>query len=126
MGKLDQLTDVFFNWQVLLISFAVFTLISLVRQIGTRKIAGTITGTVVLSGWAESGWFKAWLPVMPYALAIGLIFLPGIPLPEVVVKSAPKLLVVKFLYAIYAGWLSDKSYQVVKVLLEKVGIIEEK
>lgn len=122
MDKLDTIAEVFVNWQVLLTSFAVFAIVSLLRQLGTKKDKdGVVTG-----GWAENRYFKVILPVLPYLLAIGLIFIPGVPMPEIVAKCSPKLLAVKILYGIYAGWLSDKSYQVVKKVLEKFGIIAEK
>jgi hypothetical protein len=122
MDKLDQLSDVFFNWQVLLIAFSAFAVVSVLRQLGTKKDKdGAIIG-----GWAEGKFFKVFLLVLPYLLTCGLVFVPGVPLPEVVTKAAPKLMAVKVLYGIYAGWLSDKSYQVVKKVLEKFGIIAEK
>lgn len=122
MNKLDQLSDVFVNWQVLLVSFVAFAIVSVLRQAGTKKDKDG----VIVGGWAENRYFKVLLPVLPYFLAIGLIFIPGVPLPDVVMKASPKLLAVKILYGVYAGWLSDKSYQVVKKVLEKFGIIAEK
>jgi hypothetical protein len=122
MDHLEQITDVFFNWQVLLLSFAAFVIVSIIRTIGTRKDKDG----QVIGGWAENRYFNISLLLMPYAITIGLVFVPCMPLPEVVVKAAPKLLVVKFLYGVYAGWLSDKSYQVVKKVLEKFGVFTEK
>jgi hypothetical protein len=122
MDQLDRLTDIFFNWQVLLISFVAFAVVSVIRQMGTKKDKdGNVIG-----GWAENRYFHVLLPLLPYGLCMGLIFIPGVPLPEVVVKATPKLVAVKILYGIYAGWMSDKSYQVVKKALEKFGIIAEK
>ena len=119
MDRLDQLTDVFFNWQVLLVSFVAFAVVSVIRQVGTHKDKDG----KVIGGWAENRYFHILLPLLPYVLCLGLIFIPGVPLPEIIVKSSPKLLAIKILYGIYAGWLSDKSYQVVKKLLEKFGIV---
>lgn len=122
MDHLEKVTEVFFNWQVLLVSFVAFAVVSIIRQLGTKKDKdGNVTG-----GWAESKYFKVLLPILPYGLALGVIFVPSFPLPEVVTKAAPKLMAIKILYGIYAGWLSDKSYQVVKKVLEKFGVIAEK
>ena len=122
MDKLDQLSEVFLNWQVLLIAFGAFAIVNTIRMIGTKKDEKG----AVIGGWAENRYFKVLLLVLPYVLACGLVFLPGIPMPEIIMKASTKLLAVKILYGIYAGWLSDKSYQVVKKVLEKFGIIEEK
>ena len=98
-----------------------FAVVSVIRQIGTKMDKDKN----VVGGWAENKYFKIILPILPYGITLGLVFIPGVPLPETVVKAAPKLLAVKILYGIYAGWLSDKSYQVVKKVLEKFGVISE-
>ena len=114
MDKLDTISDVLVNWQVILLSFAVFIVLGVIRAVGTKKDKdGNPVG-----GFAENTWFKRFLPVYPYLLSTGLVFLPGVPLPAVVVKT----MAVKILYAIYAGWLSDKVYQIVKHYLDERGI----
>lgn len=108
---MDKIADVFANWQVLLISFAAFAVLGVVRAVGTKKdAAGKVVG-----GWAQSKPFQALMPVYPYVLAMGLVFIPGVPLPDLVTKT----LAVKILFGIYAGWLSGFSFQVVKSVLEK-------
>lgn len=112
---MDKIADVFINWQVLLISFGVFAVLGVLRALGTKK--DPKTGEAI-GGWAENTWFRRFLPVYPYLLAGGIVFIPGVPLPEMVGKT----LAVKVLYAIYAGWLSDKVYQVIKHYLEERGV----
>lgn len=112
----EQLTtkiyDIFINWQVLLISFATFAILGVIRSIGTKKDKdGNVSGGV-----AQHRWFMTFLPAYPYVLALGLCFLPGIPLPDVVTKT----IAVKVLYAIYTGWLSDKSYQLITNFIDKI------
>jgi hypothetical protein len=110
---MEKITEVFVNWQVLLLSFAAFAILGVVRAMGTRKKDGKVVG-----GWAQSRWFKMFMPVYPYALTLGLVFVPGIPLPKLVTET----LAVKVLYGIYAGWLSGFSFQLVKNVLEKAGV----
>lgn len=107
MGKI---VEVFINWQVLLISFAAFALLSVIRSVGTKKLPdGRISG-----GFAQSAPFKMFLPVYPYVLTFIILFIPGAPMPEVAEKT-PALQVI---YSIYAGWLSGFSFQLVKKVLE--------
>lgn len=114
MANLDKLTDVFINWQVILLSFAVFAILGVIRTVGTEKDKdGKVVG-----GFAENTWFKRFLPVYPYLFSLGLVFIPGIPMPEAVGKT----LAVKILYGIYVGWLTDKVYQIIKKYLEERGI----
>jgi len=108
---MDKITTVMASWEVLLISFAAFAVLGVVRAIGTKKDKdGKVAG-----GWAQSRPFQALMPLYPYVLAMGLIFIPGVPLPELVTKT----LAVKLLFGIYTGWLSGFSFQVVKSVLEK-------
>lgn len=107
---MEKLTDVLINWQVILLSFAAFAVVGVIRATGTRKEEGKVVG-----GWAQSSLFKGILPVLPYVFTLAFVFIPGTPLPE----EASKTIAVKVLYGIWAGWLSDKSYQVIKTTLEK-------
>lgn len=114
---MDKITDVFLNWQVLLISFVAFAILGVVRAVGTRKNAkGEIIG-----GWAQTRCFQIGLPVYPYIITMGLVFLPGIPMPEAVTST----LAVKLLYGVYSGWLSGFSFQLVKNVLKKSGLSED-
>lgn len=114
MDKLDKLTDVLINWQVILLSFAVFAILGVIRAVGTKKDKDG----KVIGGFAENTWFKRFLPVYPYLFSLGIVFVPGVPLPEIVGKT----LAVKILYGIYAGWLTDKVYQIIKKFLEERGV----
>lgn len=112
---MDKITDVLLNWQVLLISFAVFALLGILRALGTKKDPKT---GEAMGGWAECTWFRRFLPIYPYLLSTGIVFIPGVPLPDQVGKT----LAVKIMYALYAGWLSDKVYQIIKHYLEERGV----
>lgn len=112
---MDKITEVFFNWQMVLISFGVFIIMSIVKRLGTKKSDSKIIG-----GFAHHGVFKTILPVLPYPLAIGLLFIPGMPLPEIVEKTPT--IAVKIMFGLYCGWLSDKVFQIVKGSLEKAGV----
>jgi hypothetical protein len=107
---MEKLTDVLINWQAILLSFAAFAVVGVVRTAGTKKEEGKVVG-----GWAQSDLFKGILPVLPYLFTLGFVFIPGTPLPDEVSKT----IAVKVLYGIWTGWLSDKSYQVVKTTFEK-------
>lgn len=114
-GLINSIQDIFINWQVLLISFAAFAVLSVVRKMGTR-LEGGVTGGKPIGGFAQSHVFRTFLPVYPYVLAMGLCFVPGIPLPEKVSATVA----LKVLYGIYAGWLSDKSYQLISSVVNKL------
>lgn len=110
---MDKITEVFLNWQVLLVSFAAFAVLGVVKNVGTKKKDGEVVG-----GFATNKWFKKFLPVYPYVLSLGLCFIPGVPLPDVVTKT----MAVQILFGIYAGWLSSFSFQLIKSVLKKGGI----
>ena len=107
---MSNITEIFVNWQVLMISFAAFAVLGVIRQIGTKKDENK----VAIGGFTQSKWFKMFTPVYPYLLTMGAVFIPGIPLPEKVTAT----LAVKLMFGIYAGWLSGFSFQVVKKVLE--------
>jgi len=114
-GFLNTIQEIFINWQVLLISFAAFAVLSLVRKMGTR-LEGGKTGGKPIGGYAQHHVFRTFLPVYPYIMAMGLCFVPGIPLPEKVSATVA----LKVLYGIYTGWLSDKSYQLITSVVQKL------
>ena len=108
---MDKITAVMASWEAFLLAFAAFAIIGVLRQVGTRKNKkGDVEG-----GWAQSRPFKMLLPVYPYVLCLGAVFIPGIPLPEKVGVA----LGAKILFALWAGWLSDKAFEIVKRVLEK-------
>ena len=107
---MEEIMAVLISWQVVLLSFAAFVLLSVTRRMGTKKKNGEIIG-----GFAQHRLFKTFLPIYPYAFCLGLVFIPGIPLPEKLTATVGA----KLLYAVWCGWFSDKVYQVVKSVLEK-------
>lgn len=107
---MDKITAVILSWQAVMLSFAAFAILGVVRGMGTKKKDGKVVG-----GWAQHRLFKMFLPLYPYVLCLGLVFIPGIPLPEKLTGA----LGAKLLYAIWCGWFSDKVYQVIKSVLEK-------
>lgn len=109
-----KITEVFFNWQLLLISFCVFIVLSTVKRVGTKKKGDK----KIVGGFAHTKVWKMLQPVLPYPVAIGLCFIPGAPLPEAVTGT----LAVKIMFGLVAGFLSDKSFQVVKNVLERTGV----
>jgi hypothetical protein len=107
----DKIVDVLVNWQALLLAFASFALLGVIRAIGTKKDKdGKIIG-----GFSFNRFFQMFLPAYPYLLTLGGVFIPGLPLPEKMTGT----IMVKILFAIWAGWLSGFSYQLVKKVLEK-------
>lgn len=106
----DKIFSVIVSWQAVLLSFAIFVILGLIRGFGTKKVDGVVVG-----GWAQSKWFKMFLPLYPYVLSSGLVLIPGIPLPTGMTATVGA----KILYAIWCGWFSDKVYQIVKSVLEK-------
>ena len=108
---MDEFRQVFLSWQAFLLAFGAFTVLGIVRQIGTKRNKDR----KVIGGWAESRLFKMFLPVYPYLLTLILIFVPGIPLPE----KLSGTLATKILYALWCGWASDKSFQIAKNVFEK-------
>jgi hypothetical protein len=108
---MDKITAVMASWEAFLLAFAAFAVIGVLRQVGTRKDAkGNVTG-----GWAQSRPFKMLLPVYPYVLTLGAIFIPGVPIPAAVGTAIGA----KILFALWCGWLSDKAFEIVKRVLEK-------
>ena len=113
---MEKITEVFLNWQILLISLCTFIVFSTVKRIGTKL--DPKDGKKVIGGYAHSKIWKMLQPAMPYPIALGLVFIPGVPLPELVAKT----LAVKILFGVVAGWFADKSFQIVKGILEKAGV----
>lgn len=113
---MDKIAEVFISWQLLLVSFCTFIVHSTIKRMGT-KIDPNDKKKVV-GGFAHSKAWKMLQPVFPYPIAIGLVFIPGVPLPELVVKT----LAVKIMFGLVAGWFADKSFQIVKGILEKSGV----
>lgn len=108
---MEKITAVMASWEAFLLAFAAFAVIGVIRGVGTRKDKdGKVVG-----GWAQSRPFKMFLPVYPYILCLGFIFIPGIPIPEKVGTA----LGAKILFALWCGWLSDKAFEIVKRILEK-------
>lgn len=108
---MDKIAAVMASWEAFLLAFAAFAVIGVIRGVGTRKDSrGNVVG-----GWAQSRPFKTFLPVYPYVLTIGAVFIPGTPVP----KQVGAAVGAKILYALWCGWLSDKSFEIVKRVLEK-------
>ena len=108
---MDKIVDVLLNWQIFLLAFASFVVLGVIRGMGTKKDKDG----KVIGGFAQSRPFQMFLPLYPYAITLGIVFIPGVPLPAEVTKT----LAVKILFGIWAGWLSGFSYQLAKKVLEK-------
>lgn len=108
---MDKITAVMASWEAFMLAFAAFAVLGVIRGIGTRKDKDG----KVIGGWAQSRPFKMFMDLYPYILTVGAIFIPGIPLPE----KLGTAMGAKILYAIWCGWLSDKSFAIVKRILEK-------
>jgi hypothetical protein len=108
---MTKILNVLASWQVLLLALTSFIILGLFRKMLVKKDdAGNIVG-----GLANHRLFKMFLPLYPYGICLGLVFTPGVPLPA----ELGATFMAKFLYAIWCGWFSDKSYQVIKSILEK-------
>jgi len=110
---MDKIVEVFLSWQIILISFCTFIVLSTIKRLGTKKKDKKVVG-----GFAHSKPFKMLQPVFPYPVSIGLCFIPGVPLPAMADTS----LATKIMFALVAGWLADKVFQIVKGVLEKAGV----
>lgn len=108
---MENIVAVMASWQPFMLAFAAFAVIGVIRGVGTRKD----TKGRVVGGWAQSRPFKMLLPIYPYIVTFGLIFVPGIPIPEQVGEAIGA----KILYALWCGWLSDKVFEIVKRVLDK-------
>jgi hypothetical protein len=108
---MDKITSVMASWEAFLLAFAAFAVIGVLRQVGTRKDSRKN----VIGGWAQSRPFKMLLPIFPYVICLGVIWIPGIPIPEKVGTAMGA----KILFALWCGWLSDKAFEIVKRVLEK-------
>lgn len=108
---MSTISEVMASWQALILAFAAFAVIGVVRNVGTTKGAdGAVSG-----GFAHNKYFKMFLPLYPYLLTVGFVFIPDVPIPEKVGTAIGA----KILFAVWCGWLSDKSFEVVKSVLEK-------
>jgi len=108
---MEKITAVMASWEAFLLAFAAFAIIGVIRRAGTKKDKdGNVVG-----GWAQSKPFSMFMDFYPYIFCGGMVFVPGIPLPE----KLEATIGAKVLYAIYCGWLSDKSFAIVKRVLEK-------
>lgn len=108
---MDKITDVFVNWQALLLAVVSFIVVGLFRGLGTKKDKDG----KVIGGFAQSRSFQMFTPLYPYLITVGAVFIPGVPLPEGVAKT----IAVKIFFGLWAGWLSGYSFQVIKKVLEK-------
>jgi len=108
---MEKITSVMASWEAFLLAFAAFAIIGVLRQIGTKKD----DKKNVVGGWAQSRPFKMLLPVFPYVITIGAVWVPGVPIPAQVGTAIGA----KVLYALWCGWLSDKVFEIVKRILEK-------
>jgi hypothetical protein len=108
---MTQIVNVLFSWQVFLLAMCLFAVIKAVRAMGTQKDSqGKVVG-----GWAESRIFKMFLPIYAYLISLGIVFVPGLPMPNEISSTVAA----KVLFSIWCAWLSDKAYQVVKNIMEK-------
>jgi hypothetical protein len=113
---MHRITDIFISWQLILISFCTFIVLSVIKRLGTKKDKKT---NKIIGGFAHSKLWKILQPVMPYLISLGIIFIPGVPLPEPVTET----FAVKILFGLVTGWMPDKSFQIVKNILEKAGVV---
>lgn len=112
-AALDKITDVFLNWQAVLVSFGVFIILGVIRAMGTQKDdKGNVVG-----GYAQHHVFQRLLPLFPYVLAAIFCCVPKAPIPTIVAGSWTT----KIIYSIYVGWLSGFSYQLLRSLFTKAG-----
>ena len=110
---MEKIVDVFLSWQIILISFCTFIVLSTIKRVGTKK-----DGKKVVGGFAHSKPWKMLQPIFPYPISIGLCFIPGVPLPQMAETSVAT----KIMFALVAGWLADKVFQIVKGVLQKAGV----
>ena len=110
---MEKIVDIFLSWEILLISISVFVVQTVIKRVGTRK-----DGKKVVGGFAHSKIYKTIQPIVPYPIAVGLVFIPGVPLPEAMTETVA----VKVLVALVAAFFADKAYQLVKGGLEKAGV----
>lgn len=113
---MEKIVDVLVNWQALLVAFASFALLGVIRALGTTKDKdGKIVG-----GFSQSKYFQMFTPTYPYLISMAFVFAPGLPLPV----ELSKTLAVKLMFGLWTGWLSGFSYQLAKKVLEKgFGVI---
>jgi hypothetical protein len=115
---MEQLSQIFLSWQALITAFAVFVVVRIAKTLGTtRDEKGQPIG-----GYARTRTFRTVLPVLPYIVGLGLVFLPKLPLPELVVQQAGRTITVKILFALYAAFISDKIYTIIKSMFESKGL----
>jgi len=113
---MDKIVDVLVNWQALLVAFASFALLGVIRAVGTWKDKDG----KVIGGFSQNKFFQMFTPVYPYLLTMAFVFAPGLPLPV----ELSKTLAVKIMFGLWTGWLSGFSYQLAKKVLEKgFGVI---
>jgi hypothetical protein len=110
---MDKFVEIFLSWQILALSFCTFIVLSTIKRLGTKKKDGKVVG-----GFAHHKVWKSLQPVFPYPVSVGICFIPGIPLPELVAAS----LATKIMFGMISGWLADKVFQIVKGALEKAGV----
>ena len=110
---MEKITEIFLSWEIFMISFCTFIVLSTIKRMGTKT-----EGTKVVGGFAHSKSWKMLQPVLPYPISVGLVFIPGVSLPAV----ATETMAVKIMCGLLAGWMADKVFQIVKNILEKAGI----
>lgn len=107
---MDKIVDVFVNWQAFMLACVSFIVVGLLRGLGTTKDKDG----KVIGGFAQTRPFQMFLPLYPYLITLGAVFIPGVPLPD----GLSKTIAVKIFFALWAGWMSGYSFQVIKKILE--------
>jgi hypothetical protein len=106
----EKIITIFVSWEALLVAFTSFIILQIIRRVGTNIDEGGNK-----KGPTQHRFFQMFLPLYPYLLTIGLIFIPGVPTPAALEKT----IAVKILFGLWTGWISGFSYQIVKKVLEK-------
>jgi archaellum biogenesis protein FlaJ (TadC family) len=109
---MEKFVAVFVSWQAIFLAFVSFIVLQLIRKVGSKMDAETGAKT---KGLAQHRSFQMFLPLYPYLITLGLVFIPGTPIPEVMGTT----FAVKIFFALWCGWISGFSYQIVKKILEK-------
>jgi hypothetical protein len=108
---LDKTIEFLLSWQFIFLSLVIFGFVKAVGLMGSKKDAtGKWSG-----GLYENCWFQRLAPIFPYVVGVGLVSIPGVPLPE----EFPTGWGPKILFGLAAAIMSDKTYQIINNLLFK-------
>ena len=110
---MEKIVEVLVTWQFALVCVVTSGLIATIGRIGSKRSPDPLVKARI-GGLKDAVWFQRINPLLPYVVAVGLVCIPGIPLPE----TMPAGWGAKILFGLAAAAFSGEVYTAVKKLIK--------